>query len=71
MDKGRDDRRTSRRISFVPVNVNNTKDVLRDSSVIEREREELYFFYWIILLVENKEEKEKNEWVKINFHFLK
>ena len=45
MDKGRDDRRTSRRISFVPVSVNNTKDVLRDSSVIEREREELYFVY--------------------------
>lgn len=39
---------TKRRVSFVPVNVNEVEDDIYEPSIIEQEKEDLYWFFIIL-----------------------
>ena len=64
--------RNRRRVSFVPVNVNQIKEDIPDQSVIEKEKEELLIIYSRYNYLEEEEGNYKREIDKTihNFHNL-
>lgn len=69
MDIEKESSRNRRRVSFVPVDINQQEESIHDVSVIQKEKEELLGNILYNLFIEGEEENYKKGTHKIIFPF--